>query len=97
MKARLIPALLKFTSMIIPFWPIVGFFGLLAIVFGLVMLPHRSGYFVMILAGVLLVMYAVSVEAWVFSLLNAVFIISNIKMLYKSKDGGRNRNESMEI
>lgn len=64
-------------------WSFIGSLGLLGIAFGLIILPKRFGFLVMALGGAFLTIYAFTVFAWVFFLLNIFFAIVNIKTWYK--------------
>lgn len=66
-------------------WAVSGSFGLLGIAFGLITLPHRSGFILMALGGVSLITYAFHVGAWVFFLLNIFFAVANIHTWRKNR------------
>ncbi|HEY4497283.1 MAG TPA: hypothetical protein VJC20_00795 [Candidatus Paceibacterota bacterium] len=66
-------------------WVLAGSFGLLGIAFGLVTLPNRFGFLLMASGGVLLIIYAFRVGAWVFFLLNIFFIIANLYTWQKTR------------
>lgn len=58
------------------FW--LGSFGLLGIAVGLIQLPHKRGFSVMALGGLLIAIYAFALQIWVFFVLNTVFFTANI-------------------
>ena len=65
-------------------YALVGSLGLLGIAFGLVTLPNRSGFLLMAFGGILLVIYAFHVGAWVFFFLNIFFTIANLHTWVKT-------------
>lgn len=78
-------AFLYASGAIVDAWALAGSFGLLGIAFGLITLPHRSGFILMALGGVALVAYAFHVGAWVFFLLNIFFAVANIHTWRKNR------------
>lgn len=60
-------------------WALIGSFGLLGIVFGLVVLPKRYGFMLMAVGGALLVIYAFPTRAWVFFFLNIFFFWKSVQ------------------
>ena len=64
-------------------WALLGSLGLLCIAFGLVVLPKRCGFLLMAAGGILLIIYAFTVTAWVFFFLNIFFTIANIRTWQK--------------
>ncbi len=64
-------------------WALLGSLGLLGIAFGLVALPQHNGFLLMATGGVLLIVYAFTVAAWVFFLLNVFFTVANIRVWRK--------------
>jgi len=68
-------------------YALVGSLGLLGIAFGLVALPKRYGFLFMATGGVLLIIYAFHVTAWVFFFLNIFFTIANIHTWRKIRNG----------
>lgn len=63
------------TGALADYWAVLGSLGLLGIAFGLVVLPHRKGFLLMVLAGIFLTGYAYESKAWVFFFLNAFFVV----------------------
>lgn len=63
---------------------LIGSIGLLGIAFGLTTLPKRCGFLLMALGGILLIIYAAYISAWVFFFLNIFFTLANIKKLYNT-------------
>lgn len=61
---------------------LVGVGGLLAIAFGIILLPQFTAFLVMAIGGILLADYAWAVGAWVFFWLNIFFALANIKELF---------------
>ncbi|MDO8555139.1 MAG: hypothetical protein Q7R75_01060 [bacterium] len=57
----------------------LGIGGVLGIAFGLVFAPNKAGFISMGLGGVLLVVYAPIVGAWVFFILNLIFAYLNFQ------------------
>ena len=78
-------AILLKNGAIADIWSFIGSLGLLGIAFGLIILPKRFGFLVMAVGGVFLTIYAYTVSAWVFFLLNIFFAIVNVKKWYKNK------------
>ncbi len=76
-------ALLAASGVLTDRWALAGSLGLLGIAFGLIALPARSGFWLMAAGGVLLVLYAYTVHAWVFFGLNIVFAVANIIELWR--------------
>jgi len=60
-------------------WALIGSFGLLGIALGLVILPKHYGFLFMAAGGMLLILYAFDVEAWVFFFLNIFFVVANLR------------------
>lgn len=66
-------------------WTFIGSLGLLGIAFGFVILPKRYGFLVMAIGGVFLTIYAYTVSAQVFILLNIFFTAANIQKWHENK------------
>jgi len=71
------------TGQISGIWQWVGSFGLLGIALGLTQLPHRQGFAIMSIGGLLVVIYALALQIWVFLVLNAIFFVANVIELRK--------------
>lgn len=59
-------------------WSWLGALGLLGIALGLTQLPAKQGFLIMALGGLLIVIYALALQIWVFFILNAIFFAANI-------------------
>lgn len=81
----LLYAILLKNGVIADMWSFIGSLGLLGIAFGLIILPKRFGFLVMAMGGAFLTIYAYTVSAWVFFLLNIFFARANVKKWYKNK------------
>ena len=55
----------------------VGFFGLLGIVFGVLLIPKPKAFLLLVAGTVLLLFYSFSVSAWVFFVLNIFLLFAN--------------------
>ena len=64
-------------------WSLIGSFGFLGIAFGLVVLPKKFGFLLLVAGGALLTVYAYHVSAWVFFLLNVFYVIESVRAWFK--------------
>lgn len=76
---------LLITEQISGLWLWIGSFGFLGIAFGMTQLPHKRGFAVMALGGLLIVIYALALQIWVFFVLNVIFFAANLLELRKKK------------
>jgi len=81
--AVIVFAALLVTGQISGLWYWFGALGLLGIALGLTQLPHKRGFAVMALGGLLIVIYALALHIWVFFVLNAIFFATNLLELRK--------------
>ncbi|PIS35195.1 MAG: hypothetical protein COT36_03635 [Parcubacteria group bacterium CG08_land_8_20_14_0_20_38_56] len=81
--AVMVFAALLATGQISGLWPWIGAFGLLGIALGLTQLPHKRGFGIMASGGLLIVIYALALQIWVFFVLNAIFFVANLLEMRK--------------
>ncbi len=63
---------------------IVGYYGLLGIVFGIMFLPEARGFLILTVGTLLLIAYSYSVGAWVFFTLNFILLFANMRGFVKA-------------
>jgi len=83
--AVIVFAALLTTGQISGLWPWFGALGLLGIALGLTQLPHKRGFGIMALGGLLIVVYAFALQIWVFFVLNMIFFVANLVELKKKR------------
>ncbi len=81
--AVMVFAALLITGQISSLWLWFGAFGLLGLAFGLTQLPKKTGFIVMMVGGLLIVVYSFALQVWVFFALNIIFFVANIFELRK--------------
>ena len=72
------------TGKISGLWSWFGALGLLGIALGLAQLPHKRGFAIMALGGLLIVIYAFALQIWVFFALNLIFFVANLLELKRN-------------
>ncbi len=83
--AVIVFAALLITGQISGLWPWFGALGLLGIALGLTQLPCRRGFAIMAFGGLLIVIYALALQIWVFFVLNIIFFVVNLLELKKKR------------
>jgi len=63
----------------------IGSFGLLGIALGMTQLPLKRGFAIMSIGGLLVVVYALALQVWIFFILNIIFFIANILSIKNHK------------
>lgn len=76
-------AVLLITKQISGVWLWIGSFGFLGIALGLTQLPKKRAFTMMALGGLLIVIYTLALQIWVFFVLNLVFFMVNLFELKK--------------
>lgn len=71
------------TGQISGLWSWFGALGLLGIALGLTQLPHKRGFGIMALGGLLIVVYAFGLQIWIWFVLNIIFFVVNLLELKK--------------
>lgn len=59
-------------------WYWFGALGLLGIALGLTQLPKKNGFYIMALGGLLVIVYSLGLQIWVFFVLNIIFFVANL-------------------